>query len=765
MKLKTKSLLVVGFVMFLFLVLLLTTIRPIVLEGAKKLDENQVQKELDTIYNHLLADMDMIKRTNLDWAVWDDTYYFIDGKYQSYPEVNLQDLTFVNTKLNYMIFLDKDNKLVYQDGYDFNNNSSLKLTEDFYKDFLPIVNSKSSERSRILITDYGMTITSAEPVFLSNHEGESVGTLIVGKILDKSVVMEIGKSLSLQLSMREVELPKLVRNKIEVIDENSIKGALFLKDFTKEETYELSFIEERDHYTQKKSSVNQLSFYLLITCISMIIVILVLLNRLIVSRIAKLSFQLKGIQENQEVKSRIRVNNGQKDELSNLEVSINQMLASLEEKHDEVAQLAYYDSLTLLPNRFYLEKYFFEFISQKQNSKAVLFLDLDGFKRVNDSLGHDIGDKLLVSVTERINPIISKHFGIISRFGGDEFVILMCFDEKEGLRRVVNQILIEVGKESHLRKYRTMVTASIGISIYKSDSTSLEELLQKADIAMYEAKRKGKNQFHFYEDLAKDSNYKDILELENDLKFALKKNQFQLYYQPIICSVTKRILGVEALLRWNHPTKGMISPVKFIPIAEETGLMPLIGEWVLVESIKQISYLHQKGYNNLTLSINVSKSQMKDSHFIKMIDEVLTKYNYPASRLQIEITESDIGSFFNDILTFTTELKKRNVLVALDDFGVGTSSLLFLRELPIDIIKIDRGFIRNVPWDSFDTTLLTGILDIMKGLDIELVIEGIEHEEQFNYITSLIESKIQGYYFSKPLAYTDLITKYFSIEQ
>lgn len=763
MKLKTKSLLVVGFFMLLFLGLLLTTIRPILLEDAIKLDETNIQRELDIINNQMISTMGMIKRTNLDWSVWDDTYLYIKGDYPEFPEVNLQKATFENTMLNFMIYLDDKNQLVHQVGYNHEKKEFLTLGKEFYKEYLPVVQSKNNEKTHLITTEYGLIVTSFEPVYLSSGEGRSAGTLIVGMIINEQFIEELGKRINIRLTLKEVNMPFSRRTKVEVINDQKIKGSLFLKDYNENKVYEISYVNNRNYYIQKRSGVNQLSLYIFLTSITTVFLILYLLNRFIVSRIGNLSLQLKHIQDNKEIRLRVISNKESKDELSDLENSINAMLESLEKKHNEIVNLAYYDPLTMLPNRYYLNDKFHKLVEKNQHKVAILFLDLDGFKRINDSLGHEIGDRLLFSVSDRIAPLISKREGIFSRFGGDEFVIVVNYSQIEDLKMLVQDILIEAGKENQLRTYKTFVTASIGVSIYGQDGTSLNELLQKADIAMYEAKRKGKNQSYFYQDLEIASGYKNILELENDLKFALGMKQLEIHYQPIVCSIDHSILGVEALVRWNHPSKGTISPALFIPIAEETGLMPAIGEWVLKESIKQISSLHSKGFKNLVLSINVSKTQMKDKSFIYKLDEILTKFNYPPSKLQVEITESVIDSYLNEIRDFSNALKKRNILIALDDFGVGTSSLLFIKELPIDVIKIDRNFIENVPRDSFDTILLSGIFEVITALNIDVVVEGIEQEEQVDYISSQYITRLQGFYFSRPLPYSILLEKYFTI--
>lgn len=757
--------LVVGITVFLFLTLLYIIIRPSILEDSVKFDKSNVQKVLETINLQIQSKKDTLNRTNRDWAVWDDTYYYLQGENPEYVGVNLQDDTFDNNMINYMIFLDSENRLVDQKGYDYIQKKPIELGSDFYQVFLPILSSDKMNSTQLVMSDLGLTMNSIRSVYKSNGKGESAGTLIMGKMVNASFIKRLGEGLSLKLSFKQVKPTNSHLTNITQISEKKLKGSFYIKDYSKKETFEISFISNRDFYIQKKSSIKQLSKTVLFTGLFFILLITVLLNQFILSRVQRLSFQLMEIQENKKVNSRIKISNGPKDELTDLEHSINRMLTSLEEKHNEIVQLAYYDQLTLLPNRYSLFRQFTRITAAYEGELAILFFDLDGFKRINDSIGHKTGDVLLQSVCERLLPLIHQHKGIMARYGGDEFIILLKYHEKSEIEPFIEKLLQEVGKEYLLNTYKASVTASIGVSSFPQDGKMLEQLLQKADIALHEAKKNGKNQFVFYQDLTTNRHFIDLLELENDLKFALGKNQFEIYYQTIVCGKSHRISGVEALLRWHHPEKGMISPAVFIPIAEETGLMPAIGEWVLVEAVKQIGELHQKGFEDLTLSVNVSKSQMKDSRFIRKLDQVLTESNYPPSLLQIEITESDVNNELAEIQRFSRELKKRKVKLALDDFGVGTSALVYLKDLPIDVIKIDRNFIKNVPSENFDTLLLSGIFEVITGLNLEVVIEGVESEEQLDYITFHFNSMIQGFYFSRPMPFAILEKEFFELEK
>ncbi|NRD78185.1 EAL domain-containing protein [Bacillus sp. BRMEA1] len=757
MKLKVKTLLVVSSTMLLFLALLSSVLQPYLFKDSLTLDRTNTMKELTDVKNTIITEMDNLNGTNRDWAVWDDAYSYMTGKYPNFTKVNVSNDTFENDQVDFLVFLTNQGKVFFQKGYDTATHKPIQLNKSFAETFIPIMQNADVTNHTVLVnTDLGLTMSSFQKIYRGNGDGPSPGILIMGRIMDHNLVNELGENLSVNLSLHHYQ-KKTASFKViaEPISETKIKGSLYLSDYTKKASYVINLVVKRDFYLQKKANIKQLFFYIILSTLFLIMLIIFLLNRFILSRVHDLSRQLDDIQDKKDIHARIKLFKRHRDELANLENSINRMLSSLEEKHNAVINLAYYDQLTGIPNRYL----FFEELNQRieiqQGPFSILFFDLDGFKWVNDSLGHSVGDALLISVCERIQPIIAKNNGLLARYGGDEFVALLPTFDKSELEEIARTVMQEVGREYQLDSFKTYVTASVGISIFPQDGDTAEQLLQKADIAMYEAKRNGKNKVQFYHDLSNANSYKNILELEKDLKTALFKNQLELYYQIIVNGRDKQITGVEALLRWNHPTRGIISPARFIPIAEESGLMPAIGMWVLEEAVKQMKQWHQQGFH-LTLSVNVSKSQMKDYSFIEKLDHVLNKYQFPLSMLQIEITESDIEHYLNEIIKFTGELKKRGVKIALDDFGVGTSSLLFLKELPVDTIKIDRSFIIKIPAEKFDAILLSGLFEVIKGLNLDVIVEGIEREEQIDFVNSHIEGKLQGYYFSRPIAASEL---------
>ncbi|MDG5472165.1 EAL domain-containing protein [Jeotgalibacillus sp. ET6] len=485
----------------------------------------------------------------------------------------------------------------------------------------------------------------------------------------------------------------------------------------------------------------------------LVLVLSYLFNKLIVSRVENLSKQLKRILTSKELSSRLTWSGHNQDEIHQLGSSINEMLDSIEEAQKEVNQLERCDPLTGLLNRYGLQEEFHNRHLNQLGNISFLFLDLDGFKRINDSLGHQTGDELLKQMTNRMLGMLQHDQELLGRMGGDEFVMIVPDMSKEELVHRTHEMMRSLKSEYSLEQVKTYITTSVGISRFPEDGNSFEEVFQYADIAMYEAKRKGKNQIVFYEELARDLDYKHVLDLENDLKFSLDQGELYLDYQPIYSSGDHLLVGVEALLRWNHPQKGLIPPNRFIPIAENGGFICDIGEWVLEQSIRQAARWRDAGLGEIGIAINVSKQQMKQKdRFIMKMDKWLKQYNVAPSELQIEITESDIFYYDNEIREFAQILRNKGVRVALDDFGVGTSSLFNLKQLPVNVVKIDRSFIRCVPQESFDTTLLAGIYHVLDDLGFEVVTEGVESADQMEFVSNSSSSMIQGYYFSRPVS-------------
>jgi len=427
----------------------------------------------------------------------------------------------------------------------------------------------------------------------------------------------------------------------------------------------------------------------------------------------------------------------------------------------ELNQMAYYDQLTNLPNRTNFLSYLGRMIErtkwQSNYLFAVLFIDLDNFKIINDSLGHIIGDKLLVEVARRLEKCtrptdrISRVEGSdkVSRFGGDEFALFLN-DVKDisSATRVANRIQQALQKPFNLDGHELYTSASIGIALSATGYKNAEDVLRDADSAMYRAKDTGRAHAEIFDD-EMHVRVSKILQLESDLRTAVEEEQFMVYYQPIVSATDSRITGAEALLRWNHPQKGFISPMDFIPIAEETGLISTIGEWVLRTACAQNKAWQDAGYKHLLMKVNFSSRQFKDENLIEAVKKVIRETGMPAQLLDMEITESI--SMADNSIKILNQLTAMGLQTSIDDFGTGYSSIGSLTRFPINTIKIDRTFIKDIAIDVNAEAIIKAIIAMAHSLNMDVIAEGVETEEQLAFLQSEKCDKIQGYLFSRPV--------------
>lgn len=431
----------------------------------------------------------------------------------------------------------------------------------------------------------------------------------------------------------------------------------------------------------------------------------------------------------------------------------------LEEANKEIRYLAHYDVLTGLINRNYFNILMEQVINEATQHKkqfAVVFIDLDRFKMINDSYGHGMGDLLLEEVSNRIVRTVGEK-DIVSRQGGDEFILLLQDVSPDEAEISVNKILgllssvcILDGKEIHC-------TPSVGISCFPTDAQDAENLIKYADLAMYKAKETGRNNYKFFTKAMNEEISSKLL-LENDLRKALVKEEFEVYYQPQLDLSTNRIVSVEALLRWHHPEKGFVSPADFIPLAEETGLIVPIGEWVLREACKQTKTWRNQGHD-ISVSVNLSNQQLISNHIVEIVKEILFENQLNPEYLTLEITESMAITNLTDTLNKLKELQELGVQIALDDFGTGYSSLSYLSTLPINFVKIDKSFIHDIT-DKTKKEIVKSVSRIASSRGLTVVAEGVEEEEHIYVIQSLGIDVIQGYYLSKPVPSKEMEMKF-----
>ncbi|MDF1529482.1 MAG: EAL domain-containing protein [Sedimenticola sp.] len=420
---------------------------------------------------------------------------------------------------------------------------------------------------------------------------------------------------------------------------------------------------------------------------------------------------------------------------------------------DRLNFLAYHDDLTGLPNRTLLTDRFNQLTSQsKRRDKqiALLMLDLNRFKLINDSLGHETGDQVLVEIGNRLQRM-ARTGDTIARYGGDEFVVLLPdIDSVTAVTEIARRIQHKLSKPLEINGRILHVSCSIGVALWPQDGQRLENLLSNADASMYQAKtRSGEKLQFFTEEL--NSQVQQRMDMESDLRAAINHNELELYYQPQLNLKTHTITGMEALLRWHHPNKGMIPPDCFIPLAEETGLILPIGEWVLEQACLQAKQFQENGFPDLIVAVNVSVRQLEGQDMTSMIRRLLQQTGIPAGSLEIEITESVMMEDPERMIESLIDLKRLGIRLALDDFGTGHSSLSYLQRFPFDKLKIDRAFIRNITESTDDAAIAMTIGAMAKSLKLEVIAEGVETEEQMNFLKKCGCNEIQGYLISRPI--------------
>lgn len=422
---------------------------------------------------------------------------------------------------------------------------------------------------------------------------------------------------------------------------------------------------------------------------------------------------------------------------------------------EKLSYLAYHDALTGLPNRLSLYENATNIFHSEKEKTALLFIDIDNFKNVNDTMGHDFGDQLIKDVSQRLTTLFENNENIY-RLSGDEFIILLQnIKEVNDIQGIASEILRRFSSEIHIQESVLRVSVSIGISIYPDHGDKLDQLLKYADIAMYKVKENGRENYIMYDSFMSEV-FTERVNIEKYLHKALDNNEFELYYQPQVDLTRNRIAGFEALLRWNSPELGRVSPIKFIKVAEDTRYIIPLGTWVLKTACAFLQKLRHMGYTDLYVSVNISILQLLQKDFCEIIYDTLDQYKLEPNSLELEITETILMESFDSIEMELKKLSESNIKIALDDFGKGYSSLSYLRQLPIKTLKIDKSFIDCII-DQNEGSLTGQIVTLGKSMGMSIVAEGVEKQEQLEYLMQYECDKIQGYYFSKPLPEKELV--------
>jgi diguanylate cyclase (GGDEF)-like protein len=436
---------------------------------------------------------------------------------------------------------------------------------------------------------------------------------------------------------------------------------------------------------------------------------------------------------------------------------LRRMRHAVRHAEERVGYLAYYDTVTHLPNRHAFNEHFEVMLVEARERKqklTLLFLDLDDFKVVNDTLGHHTGDLLLKAVAEKLSVSV-RQGDAVYRVGGDEFAMVLPNVDREDAEIVAEKFIRTLGRPMSIEGHTLYVSTSVGISMFPQDGSDATTLLRNADAAMYSAKERGKNTYqHFSEEMHEKTSLR--LALEGDLRLALERNEFEVHYQPIVDLASGHTVAVEALLRWRHREKGLVSPHAFIPLAETTGLIVPIGEWVLRQACLDAQALQNKGYY-IQFSVNLSGRQFREEPLIDTIERILLETGLDPTMLMLEITESVLMEHAETTVARLYRLKDMGIYLSIDDFGTGYSSMTYLKRFPVAKLKIDQSFIRDIPDDSEDVAITAATIQMAHGLRLKVVAEGIETRAQAEFLREHGCDLGQGYLFSRPLTLKSLL--------
>lgn len=516
-------------------------------------------------------------------------------------------------------------------------------------------------------------------------------------------------------------------------------------------------------YVPEEVFLEPLSKYqtsLIVFWVAALVILLTLLTLVLRYLLRDIPYITKQLEKIKNGDFNVRIGIKRNDEVGEIAYAVDQMAEKIQGQIKEMNYQAHFDSLTKLPNRHSTESMLEEQIRLKETSNeiiAVVFLDLDYFKNVNDSKGHAYGDELLIQVGHRIKKLLPND-SFFGRFGGDEFILLLYADQEDAhiIQDTLKLVHASFDEGFRLFGHKAHITTSMGVAFYPKDARTKKELLANADTALYEAKEAGRNQIYFFNTEMKEVFEKSFM-LQKGLRTALDNKEFTLHYQPQFDLHLGRLTSLEALIRWEHPQWGTISPDDFIPIAEKSGQIREIGEWVINTSLQAIKRIVKDEPHIQRIAINVSAIQLREADFVKKIEEALDKYDVPPHWLEVELTESVIIVDEEEAFQKIKELKALGIQIALDDFGTGYSSLNYLHLMDIDKVKIDRSFIQQAKENPNVVSILDTIINLGHTLGFEIVAEGVETEKQLQLLREMNVDIIQGYYYSRPLDEVSLL--------
>lgn len=818
MKLRNKVLITISCAWILFLGLTYLGSKFFLLQSFLALEHKHADEDLSRVDQALDQVNNALYRFNSDWSHWNDFYSYMQGKNPSFIPNNINMTAMANSNISFLSYWDKQGHLLMGISTDNEKQKIIPYQSGLQRYLYP--GSVLTERKDVnkdlygyLLADHGIMLVASSAATDGDKLRPILGVMISARDLDAKLIKEISDITKVKLELfskydlqTQPELKKIFdkfRNGSthlnQPVTSNSLEGYTVIKDVLGKPIGMLRMTTPRSIYLTGKKSIDYYLISFLTLGILFSILMMWLLRALIIKRLERLDHEVAEIGSTHSIHKRVDASGS--DELSAVSIEINHMLDIIEASHqqlenrvherthelqktniklqDEIAErksveqelivhkehlvrLAHYDNLTSLPNRVFFNEILNKAIGHaKRHTKtlAILFVDLDRFKNINDALGHTVGDLVLKEIGKRL-ATITRAGDILARLGGDEFILLLNDISDAKLAGPVAEKILQIcAQPIKVDTQEFFMTASIGISVYPNDGNSLEDLQKNADMAMYKAKRSGGGLYQFYAREMDEAAHEHI-KLEASLRKAIQNNEFVLYFQPQMNLHTNAINRVEALIRWEHPELGLINPMKFIPFAEETGLILPIGEWALHEACRLAKQWQTEGYEPISVAVNISPKQFKHQDVAQIVEDALKEHQLDPQYLEVEITETAVMDNVDITISKLNKIHSMGVQISVDDFGTGYTSINYLRQFPVSVLKIDQTFIKGIPENQNDIAITSAVIALGHNLGLEVVAEGVESAEQLEYLSLHRCDFIQGYFLSRPLPAAKVVEQF-----
>ena len=715
------------------------------------------------VINLLNINIERLETSAKDYGVWDDTYDFIYSRSEEYVKSNYVDETFKTNNWDILFILTTDNSVAFSKGYSLDEEEERVISEGLIS-FIINKNylfEEEGKESAIVASPEGILMLATHPILRSSGSGPSRGRVVCGRYLNKAVVNRIIKESLVVFTLEDKTFDTEPKDK-QIMSLGKHSSGHIWTDGAKYQSYSniydnhgkilfsLSHDINKDLIEAGKSAVFQYSASTIGILFTSAVLIFFYINKKVFNRLKGLIDSISNILESSDLSKRVQVS--ENDEISILENRFNSLISTIEDTQKEIMYQAQHDPLTGTLNRIAFFSRVEEVISKnslEKESCAMIFIDLDGFKDINDLHGHHIGDYILRNISKRLKAVVNNYGGFVARFGGDEFVVFIPkVDSKQVIVDFSEDLLDCIKLPIEIDNKSCQVTCSAGISLFPDQGLTVDDLINNADIAMYNVKKNNKNSYTFY---SEDMRNRVSLEM---LQQALENDEFVLYYQKQVDAVSGRTQGVEALVRWKHPQFGLIPPGDFIPLAEETRFIVPLGNWILERACRQCKAWNEGVNGKLRVAVNISSIQFMQREFIKEVTSIIHNTGISPSNLEFEITESVALNKEEEVIDKIRQLKQLGIRIAIDDFGTGYSSLNYLEKFNIDGLKIDKAFIDNIDKNS---SVARSIIALAQNLGIAVLAEGVETESQVRCLIELGCSNMQGYYFAKPVPAEQLI--------